>query len=251
MMTNHKVVTHEEWIEARKQLLVKEKEYTRLGDQIARQRRELPWERVAKDYIFDGLAGKESLSQLFGGGRSQLAVYHFMFGPEWGAGCPHCSFWADNFNGIDIHLAYRDVTFVAISHAALAKLESFKRRMGWSFKWVSAGENGFNYDYYVSFKPEEVAKGEIYHNYRLEKQTRPNHVGLSEHAGMRAFYKNADGELFHTHSCYARGLDAINGANHWLDLTPKGHDEEGLPFTQSWVRHHDRYDGDYRGPGEC
>jgi predicted dithiol-disulfide oxidoreductase (DUF899 family) len=157
-MTNHKTVTHEEWIEARTRLLVKEKEYTRLGDQLARQRRELPGERVAKEYEFDGPAGKESLSQLFAG-RSQLAVYHFMFGPEWEAGCPHCSFWADNFNGIDIHLAHRDVTFVAISRAPLAKLESFKRRMGWSFKWLSAGENAFNYDYYVSFKPEEVAKG--------------------------------------------------------------------------------------------
>ena len=177
--TAHEIVPHAEWIKARKELLVKEKEYTRLGDELARRRRELPWERVTKDYLFDGPAGKETLSQLFAG-HSQLAVYHFMFNPEWEEGCPHCSFWADNFDGIDIHLAHRDVAFVAISHAPLSKLEAFKQRMGWSFKWVSAGENGFNYDYYVSFRPEEMAKGEIFHNYETTKQV------MSEHAGANA-----------------------------------------------------------------
>jgi predicted dithiol-disulfide oxidoreductase (DUF899 family) len=236
--TAHKIIPQAEWIKARKELLVKEKEYTRLGDELARRRRELPWERVTKDYLFDGPAGKETLSQLFAG-HSQLAVYHFMFNPEWEEGCPHCSFWADNFDGIDIHLAHRDVAFVAISHASLSKLEAFKQRMGWSFKWVSAGENGFNYDYYVSFRPEEMAKGEIFHNYETTKQV------MSEHAGASAFYKNAEGEIFHTYSCYARGLDALNGAYHWLDRMPKGRDEEGLTFSQAWVRYHDRYDSDY------
>ena len=242
--TEHKIVAHEQWIEARKQLLAKEKEYTRLGDDLARQRRELPWEPVAKDYVFDGPAGKESLAQLFAG-RSQLAVYHFMFGPEWEAGCPHCSFWADNFNGIDIHLAHRDVTFVAISHAPVAKLEAFKQRMGWSFKWVSAGENGFNYDYYVSFKPEQVAAGEIYQNFQ------PVKMAMSEIVGISAFYRNPAGAMFHTYSAYSRGVDTINGAYRWLDLMPKGRDEAGLTFTQAWVRHHDRYDEkEYRGPGQ-
>jgi predicted dithiol-disulfide oxidoreductase (DUF899 family) len=238
MADSDKIVSHEQWIVARKELLAKEKEYTRLGDELARRRRELPRERVTKDYVFDGPAGKETLSQLFAG-RSQLAVYHFMFNPRWEEGCPHCSFWADNFNGIDIHLAHRDVTFVAISHAPLSKLEAFKRRMGWGFKWVSAGENGFNYDYYVSFRPEEMAKGEIFHNYETTKQV------MAEHAGASAFYKNAEGEIFHTYSCYARGLDALNGAYHWLDRMPRGRDEEGLAFSQAWVRYHDRYDSDY------
>jgi predicted dithiol-disulfide oxidoreductase (DUF899 family) len=240
---SHKVVSHDDWIEARKQLLIKEKEYSRLGDDLARQRRELPWERVATEYVFDGAAGKETLAQLFAG-RSQLAVYHFMFAPEWQAGCPHCSFWADNFNGLDIHLAQRDVTFVAISRAPSAKLESFKRRMGWSFKWVSAGDNSFNHDYYVSYKPAEAATREIYHNYRMVKRTRGEFVGIS------AFYKDHDGEVFHTYSCYERGVETVNGAYQWLDLMPKGRDEEGLSMAQAWVRHHDRYGSDYRRPGE-
>ncbi len=236
--TEHKVVAHEEWLAARRELLAKEKEYSRLGDALAKQRREMPWERVTKDYIFDTSTGKESLSQLFAG-RSQLAVYHFMFGPEWEAGCPHCSFWADNFNGIDIHLAHRDVTFVAISHAPLAKIEAFKKRMGWNFKWVSAGENGFNYDYGVSFRPEDIAKGEIFYNYRNSPRT------ASELPGASAFYKNAGGEVFHTYSTYERGIDVLNGAYHWLDRMPKGRDEESLTFAQAWVRHHDRYTSDY------
>jgi predicted dithiol-disulfide oxidoreductase (DUF899 family) len=235
--TTRKIVTHEEWMAARKALLVKEKEFTRLQDRLSQQRRELPWERVTKDYVFDGPEGQESLSELFAG-RSQLAVYHFMFAPDWEAGCPHCSFWADNFDGIDIHLAHRDVTFVAVSHAPLAKLAAFKQRMGWTFKWLSAGENGFNYAYFVSFRMADIAKGTTYHNYA--PATRP----LPEHAGMSAFCKNPQGEMFHTYSCYARGLDVFNGAYHWLDRMPKGRDEDGLAFKQSWVRYHDRYDSD-------
>ena len=240
-LTNQ-VVSRQEWLDARKRLLIKEKEYTRLGDQLSEERRRLPWERVEKEYIFDGPTGKETLAELFAG-KSQLAVYHFMFGPDWDAGCPHCSFWADNFNGIDIHLKHRDVTFVAISHAPLDKLEAFKRRMGWSFKWVSAGENGFSYDYCVSFTPEQLAKGEISYNYAVAKLIR------SEMPGISAFYKNPEGEIYHTYSAYARGVDTTNGTYRWLDLMPKGRDEVNLAFKQSWVRYHDRYGSDYMPPG--
>jgi predicted dithiol-disulfide oxidoreductase (DUF899 family) len=159
-----------------------------------------------------------------------------MFAPEWEEGCKHCSFWADNFNGIAIHLKHRDVSFVAISRAPLAKLEQFKERMGWSFKWVSSRGTDFNYDYRVSFTPEEVAKGEYDHNYRLSKNT------LTDHVGVSAFYKDASGNLFHTYSAFARGVEPINGAYHFLDLMPKGRDAAGLAFTQAWVRHHDRYE---------
>lgn len=233
--TPHKIVSHGEWIAARKALLIKEKEFTKLQDQLGEQRRALPWERVEKQYVFDGPTGKETLSELFAG-CSQLAVYHFMFAPEWEEGCKHCSFWADNFNATAVHLKHRDVTLVAISRAPLAKLEHFKRRMGWSFKWVSSGGTDFNYDYRVSFTPEEVAAGEREHNYRVEKGTLTDQVGIS------AFYKDADGNLFHTYSAYARGVEPINGAYHFLDLMPKGRDEAGLDFAQSWVRHHDRYE---------
>ena len=235
MDTPHKVVSHEEWIAARKEFLIKEKEFTKLQDQLSRQRRELPWERVAKQYVFDGPAGKETLAQLFAG-RSQLAVYHFMFAPEWEEGCKHCSFWADNFNGTAAHLNHRDVTFVAISRAPLAKLEQFKKRMGWNFKWVSAGGADFNYDYRVSFTPAEVAAGEADNNYRMRKITLTDIVGIS------AFYQDAGANLFHTYSAYERGVEPINGAYHFLDLMPKGRDEAGLDFTQAWVRHHDRYE---------
>lgn len=242
MAEQHKVVSRDEWLEARKQLLVKEKEYTRAGDQLSEARRNLPWERVDKEYIFDTPNGKQNFAQLFGG-CGQLAVYHFMFGPEWEAGCPHCSFWADNFNGIDIHLQHRDVSFVAVSRAPLAKLEAFKKRMGWSFKWVSAGENGFNYDYHVSFTPEQVASGEIFYNFRPNK----NNV-LTDVVGISAFYKNSDSEIFHTYSAYSRGVDTVNGTYRWLDLMPKGRDEKQLTFPMSWVRYHDRYGTDYYRP---
>src|SRR5262249_48460215 len=241
-INNHRIVSHEEWLSARSALVGKEKEFSRLRDDLNRQRRELPWEKVEKAYIFDGPNGKESLADLFEG-RSQLIVYHFMFGSDWDAGCPHCSFWADNFNGIDIHLKHRDVTFVAVSHAPLDELEVFKGRMGWSFKWVSAGENGFNYDYCVSFTPEQLAKGEIYYNYAVAKLIR------SEMPGISAFYKNPEGEIYHTYSAYARGVDTVNGAYRWLDLMPKGRDEAALAFKQSWVRYHDRYGSDYMPPG--
>ena len=231
----HRVVSHKAWIEARRKFLAKEKKFTRLRDELARQRRALPWEKVDKDYVFDGPKGPETLSELFDG-RSQLVVYHFMFAPEWSEGCKHCSFWADNFNGLGIHLNHRDVSFVAISRAPLAKLEAFRKRMGWSFKWVSSGQNDFNYDYQASFTPQEVESGAAFFNYSKSD------VGVTDREGVSVFYKDPSGAVFHTYSSYARGIDMLNTAYHYLDLVPKGRDEDGLEFTQAWVRYHDRYE---------
>jgi len=231
---SHTVVSRDEWIENRKQLLAKEKEFTRLRDQLSQQRRDLPWEAVDKEYVFEGPNGNQTLPELFDG-RSQLIVYHFMFDPSWEAGCQHCSFWADNFNGIPVHLNQRDVTMIAVSRAALSKLEAYKKRMGWTFTWVSSAGSDFNYDYQVSFKPEAVAKGEIYLNYRQKKSA------LTEVAGISVFYKDPSGSIFHTYSCYERGLDMLNAAYHYLDLVPKGRDEAGQPNPQFWVRRHDDY----------
>jgi predicted dithiol-disulfide oxidoreductase (DUF899 family) len=230
-MKNHQVVSQTEWIEARQKLLAKEKEFTRLRDQLNQQRRELAWTKVEKEYVFDGPKGQETLADLFAG-RSQLVVQHFMFDPDWEEGCPSCSFWADNYNGIGVHLNHRDVTFVAISRAPFEKLDAFKKRMGWSFKWVSSFHNDFNYDYNVSFKPEDL-KQEVYYNY-VKRMT-----DMTELPGISVFYM--DTNIYHTYSCYARGLDMMNAAYHYLDLVPKGRDEAALEFTQAWVRHHDRY----------
>jgi predicted dithiol-disulfide oxidoreductase (DUF899 family) len=234
-MEAHKVVSHDEWIAARRRLLDREKEFTQERDRLSQERRDLPWERVDKTYVFDGAGGKETLADLFGG-HSQLVVYHFMLAPDWEAGCKSCSFWADNFERNVIHLAHRDVTMIAISRAPLAKIEAFKARMGWTFKWVSAAGNDFNFDYHVSFTPEEQAKGGAYYNYAQRKIPGPELPGIS------VFYKDAAGTVFHTYSCYARGLDMMNAAYHYLDLVPKGRDEAGLPASMSWVRHRDRYD---------
>jgi predicted dithiol-disulfide oxidoreductase (DUF899 family) len=234
MMENHKVVSHQEWLAARRQLLAEEKAFTRLRDRLSQQRRNLPWERVDKGYIFEGRDGRETLSQLFDG-MHQLAVYHFMLAPDWQEGCKSCSFWADNFNGIDAHLRQRDVSFLAISRAPLPKIEAFKKRMGWTFKWVSSFGNDFNFDYRVSFRPEESSSGETIYNYA------PRTTTMEELPGISVFYKDSDGRIFHTYSCYARGLDMLNGAYHWLDLTPKGRDETG-PHKMAWVRLHDEYE---------
>jgi len=232
---SHPVVSHEEWVSARVAFLAKEKELTRLRDDLSRQRRELPWEKVEKEYIFEGPNGRQTLAELFDG-RSQLIVYHFMYGPDDTEGCQACSFWADNFNGIDIHLAHRDVTFLAISRAPLQKLEAYKKRMGWSFKWVSSFGTDFNFDYQVSGTPEEQASGMMFYNYALRENKG------EERAGISAFFKDQDGTVFHTYSCYARGLDMMNGAYHYLDLAPKGRDEAILPWTMAWLRRHDDYD---------
>ena len=234
-MKTHPVVSRDEWLTARKDFLAKEKEFTRLRDQLSQQRRDLPWVRVDKDYVFDGPHGKESLSDLFEG-RHQLIVYHFMFHPSWEDGCKSCSFWADNYRGIIVHLKHRDVTLVTVSKAPLAKLDSFKQRMAWDFKWVSSFGNDFNRDYHVSFTPEDMDRGEVDYNYRLT--TFP----VEEAPGISVFFKDQEQRIFHTYSCYARGLDMLNGAYHYLDLVPKGRDEAGLSSTMAWLRHHDNYD---------
>ncbi len=233
-MQNQKVVSKEDWLVARREHLAKEKEFTRLRDQLSQERRELPWVKVEKEYSFDGPNGKKSLLDLFDG-RSQLIVYHFMYGPDWEEGCPSCSFWADNFNGIVVHLNHRDINLVAVSRAPLDKLEAYKRRMGWSFQWVSSFGNDFNRDYHVSFTPDEMQKGEMYYNFRVGK------FPSSEAPGISVFYKNEQGEVFHTYSCYARGLDMLNGAYHYMDLAPKGRDEGALPYSMAWLRRHDQY----------
>ena len=234
-MQNHKVISREEWLDARRGLLAKEKEFTRLRDQLSQARRELPWVKIEKDYLFDGPNGKETRSELFEG-RSQLIIYHFMYGPDWEEGCPSCSFWADNFNGIGIHLNHRDITLIAVSRAPLDQLEAYKARMGWSFKWVSSLGNDFNFDYQVSFTPDQLEKGEMIYNYR------PGGFSGEEAPGISVFYKNEQGEVFHTYSCYSRGLDMLNGAYHYMDLAPKGRDEDDLPWSMAWLRRHDQYD---------
>jgi predicted dithiol-disulfide oxidoreductase (DUF899 family) len=233
MTENHKVVSSEKWNEARKQLLIKEKEFTRLRDQLSQERRAMPWEAVNKQYVFHGPDGKQTLPELFDG-RSQLIVYHFMFGPSWEAGCPHCSHWADNFNSIIVHLNQRDVTMIAVSRAPYSKLAAYQKRMGWNFKWFSSADTDFNFDYHVSFTPEELAKKEAFYNYARQDP------GSSEREGVSVFYKDSTGSVFHTYSTYARGIDMLNVDYHYLDLVPKGRDEAGRgPY---WVRRHDEYD---------
>jgi len=233
-LENHTVATREAWLAARTAFLAKEKELTRLRDELGRQRRELPWLRLDKSYVFDAPSGKQTLGELFAN-RSQLVVYHFMFHPAWDEGCRHCSFWADHFNGIGVHLNHRDVSFVAISRAPLPKIEAFKKRMGWSFKWLSSFGNDFNHDHGVSFTPDELQRGPVTYNYAQEK------TDMQEREGVSVFYRDAHGTVFHTYSAYARGIDLLNTAYNYLDLVPKGRDEERLEFTQAWVRHHDRY----------
>jgi predicted dithiol-disulfide oxidoreductase (DUF899 family) len=229
-----KVVSHTEWLAARKKFLAREKELTRLRDDISKQRRELPWEKVDKDYVFDGPNGKERLADLFAG-KSQLIVYHFMLGPEWAEGCPSCSMLADHFDGSIPHLNERDVTFLAVSRAPLAQIDTFKKRMGWQFKWVSSNGNDFNRDYQVSFTKDEMAKGPVEYNYT--SQPFPS----EEAPGASVFFKDEAGNIYHTYSTYGRGLDGMLNVYNWLDLAPKGRDEAGLSFSMAWVKHHDKY----------
>lgn len=230
---NPRVASHEQWVTERLAFMAKEKEFTRLRDELSRQRRELPWEKVTKSYVFDGPRGKETLAELFEH-RSQLVVYHFMFNPASSEGCPSCSFWADNFNGIDIHLAHRDITFLAISRAPLPKLEAYKKRMGWSFKWVSAGESDFNYDFQVSFDAETAKSGAAYYNYGTGRKVNEDMPGVS------VLYKDQNGDIYHTYSAYSRGIDLLNTAYNYIDLVPKGRDEGER--IQSWVRRRDQYE---------
>jgi predicted dithiol-disulfide oxidoreductase (DUF899 family) len=233
-LQHHPVVSRAQWLSARTALLAQEKEFTRQRDELSRRRRELPWVRLDKPYVFEGPDGKETLPDLFAN-RTQLVVYHFMFGPDWNEGCKHCSFWADNFNPVGVHLNHRDVTFVAISRAPLAKIERFRQRMGWSFKWVSSGQNDFNYDYRVSFTPEQLKSGAVDYNYEISD------MDMAEREGVSVFYKDAQGAVYHTYSTFARGIDLLNTAYNYLDLVPKGRDEDGPEGPQAWVRYHDRY----------
>jgi len=226
------IVRHEEWTAGRTAFLDKEKEFTRQRDELSRLRRELPWEKVEKDYVFDTPEGPRSLAELFGT-KSQLIVQHFMFHPDWNEGCKSCSFWADNYNGLPIHLAHRDISFVAVARAPLAKIEAYKRRMGWSFKFVSSYGSDFNFDYGVSFTKEQIAGGATI-NYG-----RPNRFG-EEIVGVSVFAKGEDGAVYHTYSTYSRGVDILNSAYNYVDLTPKGRDESGR--SQFWVRRHDQYE---------
>lgn len=233
-LDNHRIVSKDEWLAARSALLKKEKEFTVLRDKLGQQQRDMPWVSVDKEYLFVGPNGKQTLSDLFDG-RTQLIVYHFMYDPNWDAGCPSCSFWADNFNGIVVHLNQRDVTMIAVSRAPYSKIEEYKKRMGWNFKWVSSYDNDFNFDYHVSFTPEELSEKKAFYNYNLQDTHSPEREGVS------VFYKDTAGHVFHTYSAYARGIDVLNVAYHYLDLVPKGRDEDGHEFAQFWVRRHDEY----------
>ena len=231
----HKVVSEKAWLTARKALLVKEKKFNRLRDQLNQQRRDLPWVKVDKEYVFDGPDGKETLAELFGG-RGQLIVYHFMFGPDWEEGCAHCSFWADHYDGATVHLGQRDTKLVVVSRAPLKEIEVFKKRMGWKFKWVSSFGNDFNFDYHVSFTPEEIKSGKLFYNYVNTE------MDMDEREGVSAFYKDKNGDVFHTYSSYARGIDMLNTTYHFLDLTAKGRDENP-DSPQDWVTYKDQYKG--------
>lgn len=238
VMGNPKVVTREEWLSARRALLAKEKQLTREYDGLCAARREMPWVRVDKNYVFDGAAGRQTLSDLFDG-RSQLIVRHFMFGPGWEEGCVGCSFGADHVGGALVHLEHHDVSFVAISRAPIDEIEAFKRRMGWKFRWLSSFKSDFNYDFHVSFRPEEIAEGKVFYNF----ESRPLPFNIEEMSGLSVFYKDARGEIFHTYSCQARGDEGGLTTYFYLDLTPKGRDENGPTYTLGdWVRHHDRYE---------
>src|SRR5215208_6618009 len=221
ILDNHKVVSESEWIKARKELLKKEKEFTVLRDQLSQQRRDLPWVQVNKEYVFDG--------------GSQLIVYHLMYDPTWDAACPSCSFWADNFNDIIVHLNQRDVTMIAISKAPYTQIDAYKKRMGWDFKWVSSFDTDFNRDYYVSFTSEELEKKEGFYNFTIQNPY------VSELPGVSVFYKDPLDKIFHTYSAYARGIDILNNTYNYLDLVPKGRDEDRYDFPMAWVRRHDEY----------
>jgi predicted dithiol-disulfide oxidoreductase (DUF899 family) len=229
-----KIVSHTEWLAARKEHLTREKEFTRQRDELSRQRRELPWERVEKQYVFEGPNGKQTLLDLFDS-RSQLIVYHFMLGPGWNEGCKSCSLLADHFDGMTVHLANRDVTLAVVSRAPLGEIEAFRMRMGWRFKWVSSFGNDFNHDYHVSFTKDETASGKVDYNYAVRE------FPSEEAPGASVFYTDGNSNVFHTYSSYGRGLDMLMGVYHFLDIVPKGRDEDSLPYTMAWVRHHDRY----------
>lgn len=232
---NHAVVAGDRWLTERKALLAREKELMRLHDQVARERRALPWERVDKPYVFDTPQGRRTLAELFDG-RRQLLVQHFMLGPDWAQGCPSCSFMADHADGMNVHLAQRDISFVAISRAPLAQIQRFRERMGWRFDWVSSHGSDFNHDFGVSFTPEELASGQVDYNYRMQS------FPAEEAPGVSVFYRDDAGDVFHTYSTYGRGVEVMMGAYPMMDLVPRGRGERDVPHKMEWVRHHDRYE---------
>ncbi len=233
-MNTHQVVSGEQWLAQRKSLLDKEKAFTRMRDELSEARRALPWVKVEKSYVFDSDRGKVTLADLFEG-KSQLIVYHFMFHPDWDAGCKSCSFWADTYDPVIVHLNQRDVNLVAISRAPLERLNAFKKRMGWTFRWVSSAGNDFNFDFGVSFTPDDLQKPGNNYNFGTRRFT------IEEAPGLSVFCKEPDGSIYRTYSCYARGLDMLNSAYHYLDLVPKGRDEKALSYPMAWVRLHDEY----------
>lgn len=240
-LEKHPVVPREEWLVARKELLAWEKAFVKTMDEISQKRRELPWVRVEADYAFEGPGGKVTLADLFRG-RSQLVVYHFMYGPGWKEGCSGCSFLSDYIDGARLHFEHHDVAFAAVSRAPWAELQDFRKRMGWTFPWVSSFGSNFNYDFGVSFTPEQLASGSVVYNYAETSDA------IEELPGLSVFVRRPSGEIFHTYSAYARGLDLLLGAHMILDLTPKGRDEKS---TMDWVRHHDRYESAEARDGEC
>jgi predicted dithiol-disulfide oxidoreductase (DUF899 family) len=230
----HEIVSPEDWITARKALLQTEKELTHMRERLAEERRALPWEKVEKQYVFDGSNGKETLADLFAD-KSQLVIYQFMFAPEWNEGCPHCSFWADHYDPMLPHLKQRDVSFVVVSRAPLDKIERFQKRMGWHFKWVSSGDTDYNYDFQASFRQEDIDRKTVFYNYQM------GNMPMTDREGISVFYQDEVGAIFHTYSTYARGIDPVNPTYQFLDLVPKGRDENNAKNPQHWVRHHDRY----------
>lgn len=229
------IVSREEWLAARKAHLRNEKALTRMRDMVARERRALPWMRVEKDYVFEAPHGRTRLGELFGG-NSQLIIHHFMFGPDWEAGCPSCSLEADHAEGALVHLENHDVSYVRVSRAPIERIEAYRKRMGWNARWVSSHGSDFNYDFHVSFTPEQLAAGKVDYNYDLAE-------GFEELPGLSVFYREANGDVFHTYSSYARGNEEVNGVFVYLDITPKGRNETRI---MDWVRRHDEY-GDNRG----
>ena len=237
-MIDHPVVSSDQWLSARRQLLEKEKEFSRLRDELTQRRRDLPWEKVEKNYTFDGPNGKESLAELFGD-CSQLVIYHFMYGPDWPEGCKICSMLGDHYDPLIIHLQHRDVTLVTVSRAPLATLQAYRQRMGWNFKWVSSLESDFNWDYHVSFRQQDLDAGRAYYNYQQGVK-----FPVTEGPGISSFYRDVDGDVFHTYSSFGRGLENFLGIYNFLDIVTKGRDEDEYPYPMAWVRHKDRYDDD-------
>jgi len=234
-MTDHKIASEAEWVQARRKLLAREKELTDLQEKVAEERRGLPWVKVAKEYVFDTQQGKKTLSQLFDG-RSQLIVYHFMYGPDWKEGCVGCSFLADHIDGANQHLMHHDVTWMAVSRAPLEKLLAYEKRMGWKFPWASSEGSDFNYDFHVSFTKDQIAKGNATYNFE------PYTGDMEDLHGTSVFIKDKDGTIYHTYSAYARGDERSLGTYMWLDITPNGRNEgEGGNLT-NWVKRHDQYE---------